>query len=120
MASENIREDTDKPLGPGMILLDPNDGRPQVWTVVSKTTARKAKLVAHYGTCHAEATLHENALPEGWAILANALVARLTPRAIVWSGPPRELSASEAVEYARQVKVAVAAVAAAWEDPRLR
>lgn len=102
------------PLEPGMILLDPNDGSPQVWTVVSKSEARAAKLIAHFGSMHGEATLNGNALPEGWVILANVLVARLAPGAIVIPPLSVSLPTRKLAQYQAQVKDAVEAVKDAW------
>lgn len=57
----------------GMILLDPNKGRPQVWTVAAM--GKKPKLIAHYGSVRSDATMTSNGLPDGWRILGNAEVA---------------------------------------------
>lgn len=109
-----MNDDEQRHLEPGMILLDPNDGSPQVWTVVSKSDARAAKLVAHFGSMHGEATLRDNSLPEGWAILANVLVARLVPGAIVIPPLSVSLSTERLAMYQAQVKDAVEAVKDAW------
>lgn len=69
MADQHIRDD-DRPLEPGMMLLDPNKGRPQVWTVVSKRV-----IVAHYGSVHARAHLSASGLPKDWRVLTNEQVA---------------------------------------------
>lgn len=58
----------------GMILLDPNNGRPQVWTVA--TEGRRPRLIAHYGGVAAEGTMNLNGLPDGWHILSNADIAK--------------------------------------------
>jgi hypothetical protein len=61
-------------LEPGMLLLDPNDGRPQVWAVKS-AGQRQATLIAHYGSCYCDAKLKGNTVPTGWRLVNNAPLA---------------------------------------------
>lgn len=58
----------------GMILLDPNDGTPQIWTVASM--GHRPHLIAHYGTVMADATLRRNELPDGWHIIKGEEIAK--------------------------------------------
>jgi hypothetical protein len=67
----------DRPLlEPGMLIVDPDyNGRPQLWTV-SKVAKRSTTLLAHYGTCYAEAKFNAVTLPENWKILNGESLAR--------------------------------------------
>jgi hypothetical protein len=44
----------------------------RVWTV--RAMGKKAKVIAHYGTCMAEATLTGPNVPDGWRVIPHDLL----------------------------------------------
>lgn len=57
----------------GMVLIENETGTIRVWAV--KSAGSKPKVIAHYGSCMAEATLTGSSVPNGWHIVSHDLVA---------------------------------------------
>lgn len=85
----------------GMLLLDPETySTPHLWTVAT-VGAKSAKVIAHYGTCWADAKLSTSTVPDGWTVVENTKAAALLARAFQGDRAPTSPS--------RETPVAIAA-----------